>query len=443
MDIKAHLKANWKLSIPIVTGQLGQIGTNIADNMMVGNSGSSQIAAAALANGIFFFFFVIGIGFSMASSPLVAESKAQNKILKCVAYLKNSLLANIGLAILLGAIIYIISLFLEDMGQAQHIVSLAQPYLKVQCISLFPVLFYFAFKQFFEGLSITKPAMIITLGGNAINIFLNWVFIFGHFGFDAMGLYGAGIATLISRILMALAIGIYFFKSQSFKIYSDKISQVKLNASILRKLSKMGFPIGFQFAIEVSAFGGASILAGWINEASMAAHQVALNLVSISWSIATGFGAAVTVRMGEALGKRQYNQLKNINYSGYILSLSWMVITGILFFVFGYELSSLYLKDESIILLASQLIFVGVLFQISDGAQIIGQGALRGLQDVNATTWISLISFWIIGIPLGYIFGFYYKLGIEGVWYGLFAGLTCSAILLFFRFKRIVLIHLK
>jgi len=443
VDIKAHLKANWKLSIPIVTGQLGQIGTNIADNMMVGNSGSSQIAAAALANGIFFFFFVIGIGFSMASSPLVAESKAQNKILKCVAYLKNSLLANIGLAILLGAIIYIISLFLEDMGQAEHIVSLAQPYLKVQCISLFPVLFYFAFKQFFEGLSITKPAMIITLGGNAINIFLNWVFIFGHFGFDAMGLYGAGIATLISRVLMALAIGIYFFKSQSFKIYSDKISQVKLNASILRKLSKMGFPIGFQFAIEVSAFGGASILAGWINEASMAAHQVALNLVSISWSIATGFGAAVTVRMGEALGKRQYNQLKNINYSGYILSLSWMVITGILFFVFGYELSSLYLKDESIILLASQLIFVGVLFQISDGAQIIGQGALRGLQDVNATTWISLISFWIIGIPLGYIFGFYYKLGIEGVWYGLFAGLTCSAILLFFRFKRIVLIHLK
>ncbi|MGB0869211.1 MAG: MATE family efflux transporter [Flavobacteriales bacterium] len=443
MDIKAHLKANWKLSIPIVTGQLGQIGTNIADNMMVGNSGSSQIAAAALANGIFFFFFVIGIGFSMASSPLVAESKAQNKILKCVAYLKNSLLANIGLAILLGAVIYIISLFLEDMGQAKHIVSLAQPYIKVQCISLFPVLFYFAFKQFFEGLSITKPAMIITLGGNAINIFLNWVFIFGHFGFDAMGLYGAGIATLISRVLMALAIGIYFFKSQSFKIYSDKISQVKLNASILRKLSKMGFPIGFQFAIEVSAFGGASILAGWINEASMAAHQVALNLVSISWSIATGFGAAVTVRMGEALGKRQYDQLKNINYSGYILSLSWMVITGILFFVFGYELSSLYLQDESIILLASQLIFVGVLFQISDGAQIIGQGALRGLQDVNATTWISLISFWIIGIPLGYIFGFYYNLGIEGVWYGLFAGLTCSAILLFFRFKRIVLIHLK
>lgn len=436
LNIKQHLKANWKISIPIVTGQLGQIGTNIADNMMIGNAGASQIAAAALANGIFFFFFVIGIGFAMASSPLVAESNGQGKLMKCVSFLKNSLVANIGLAFLLGILISIISLFLNNMGQDQHIVELAGPYLRIQAISLLPVLVYFTFKQFLEGLSDTKPAMVITLAANALNIILNWILIYGYFGFEPMGLYGAGIATLIARILMAVSMVIYFFKAKKYNPFTALIHKVQINKSILRKLSKLGFPIGFQFAIEVSAFGGASILAGWINEASMAAHQIALNLVSISWSIATGFGAAVTVRIGEALGKRHFKDITPIFYSGYILSLSWMTVTGILFYAFGYELSSLYIQKESIILLASQLIFVGVLFQISDGAQIIGQGALRGLQDVNATTWISLISYWIIGIPLGYFLGFTFNMGIEGVWYGLFAGLTSSALLLFFRFQK-------
>ena len=436
MNLKQHIKANWKISLPIVTGQLGQIGTNIADNMMIGNAGSSQIAAAALSNGIFFFFFVIGIGFGMASSPLVAEANGQGKRLKCVSYLKNSIVANIGLAVLLGLIVSIISLFLNQLGQEEHIADLAGPYLRIQALSLIPVLIYFSFKQFLEGLSDTKPAMIISLVANAINIVLNWILIYGYFGFEPMGLYGAGIATLIARILMAVAMVVYFFKAKTYNPFKILLPQVQINKSILRKLSKLGFPIGFQFAIEVSAFGGASILAGWINEASMAAHQIALNLVSVSWSIATGFGAAVTVRIGESLGKRAFENIKPIFYSGYILSLSWMTLTGILFYAFGYQLSSLYIQEESIILLASQLIFVGVLFQISDGAQIIGQGALRGLQDVNATTWISLISYWIIGIPLGYVLGFAFDMGIKGVWYGLFAGLTASALLLYFRFQK-------
>ncbi|MGB1000234.1 MAG: MATE family efflux transporter [Flavobacteriales bacterium] len=433
---KSHLKANLHISIPIIVGQLGQIATSVADNVMIGNAGSEQIAAASLANGIFFFFFVIGIGFSMSLTPLVAEAFTQKKLLKTLSFFKNSLVAHTVLGLVLILAVLCISLILDKLGQNPEIVELSAPYLQLQALSILPVLLFLSYKQFLEGLADTKAAMTITIIANLINIGLNAVLIYGYFGFPAYGLFGAGIATLASRILMFVAIFVYFQWTSRYQELRVWFAKAKINRTILNKLKALGWPIGLQFAFEVSAFGGASILAGWIDEASLAAHQVALNLASTTWSIATGFGAAVTVRIAQAQAKRQSESILPIAYSGYVLSLAWMTFSGIIFFYFGYPLADLYLDDPEIVMLASQLIFVAVLFQISDGAQVVGLGALRGLKDVNRPTWISFFSYWIVGIPIAYALAFHYEWGVEGVWYGLFAGLTTSAVLLFVRLRR-------
>jgi MATE family multidrug resistance protein len=431
-----YIKENWKLSLPIILGQIGQIGTNIADNIMVGNSGSDQLAAASLSNAIFIFLFVLGVGFSMASTPLIAELKADNNTKRIGVISKNSFYINLILGSIIGGITFCASYLLPYINQPENVVEYAIPYLQILAISTFPVMVFLSFKQFLEGLENTKIAMRITLISNAINILLNWVLIYGKFGFEPMGLYGAGIATLISRVFMALAMMIVFFRAKFLESYKDLWLNSYYSSEAITKLRKLGLPIGLQFSFEVSAFAGAGILSGWIGENALAAHQVALNLASISWAIATGFGAAVTIQTSKFIGLKQYDKLEKIYGAGFLMTTAWMLVTGIIFLIFSTELASLYLKDTSIINLAASLLFVAFLFQVSDGAQVVGLSALRGFQDVKIPTWLTLIAYWVFGIPSGYILAFWFDMGVHGVWYGLFIGLSLSALLLFLRLNH-------
>jgi MATE family multidrug resistance protein len=430
---KKHINQTFKLSIPMIAGQLGQIGTNISDNIMIGNSGADQIAASSVANGIFIFFLVVGIGFAFATTPIVANFPKTTHHEEKTSILKNSFVINISIGFLLFLLVFGSSFLLDNLGQEAHIVALASPYLQLQAISVLPLMLYLTFKQFFEGLEDTKTAMVITLSANIVNIGLNYILIYGHFGFDAMGLYGAGLATLIARIMMAALIIGYFLFSKKYQLYKTLFSKVKILTSEIKNLFRLGLPIGLQFAFEVSSFAGAGIMCGWIGDIALGAHQIALSIASISWSIATGFGAAVTIRVSQFWGQKSIPDISKSYLSGYIITSAWMIFSGAIFLLFDRELTSLYVEQEHIIYLATSLLFVAVLFQLSDGAQVVGLSALRGFQDVKIPTILTLIAYWVIGLPIGYILAFPMDYGVHGVWYGLFIGLSISALFLYLR----------
>ncbi len=418
-----------------MTGQLGQIFTGVADTVMVGRVGETSIAAASLANGLFFFIFVIGIGISFAITPLVAESHGKDDMKGICRWLKNANLLNILVSFVLVVILFVLAQFIGNMNQPESVVVLAKPYLYIIGFSVIPVMFFQTYKQFTEGMSDTRTAMYISILSNSINVGLNYILIFGKLGFPAMGLLGAGIATLISRIFMAIAFYRYFKSSNRYATVNRMYQYAAISKKVLRKLFKLGFPAGLQFSFEVSAFAGASVMAGWLSVEAMAAHQIALNLASISWMMATGLGAAATVRIGNHIGKKDYLNLSRVGTSSYIMVSVLMLIAGLVFWLFRYELTAFYVSEPVVVDLAASLLLVAVFFQLSDGIQVIGLGLLRGLQDVNKPAFISLIAYWGIGLPIGYYLGFNKGMGVEGIWIGLLFGLTASAIMLGTRFR--------
>ncbi len=430
-----HFKKNLTLALPVMTGQLGQIFTGVADTVMVGRVGEESIAAAALANSIFFFIFVIGIGISFAITPLVAESHGKEDMKGICRWLKNANLLNGIVSIALVLILMVLVQFIDNMNQPPEVVVLARPYLYIIGFSIIPVLFFQTYKQFTEGMSDTRTAMYISILSNTLNVGLNYILIFGKLGMPAMGLFGAGIATLISRIFMAIAFYRYFKTSTRYATVNRMIRYAAISKKALRRLFKLGFPTGLQFSFEVSAFAGASIMAGWLSVEAMAAHQIALNLASISWMMATGLGAAATIRIGNHLGKKDYLNLSRVGSSSYILVSILMLIAGLIFWLFRFQLTAFYVTEKEVIDLAASLLLIAVFFQLSDGIQVIGLGLLRGLQDVNKPAFISFIAYWGIGLPVGYYFGFNQEMGVQGIWIGLLFGLTASAIMLGTRFR--------
>lgn len=446
-DFKPHFRKNLSLAYPVMLSHLGQVTVQVADNMMVGHLGKEPLAGASFANSIFVIFLVMGIGMSFAITPLTAQADGKNNIPKLTEILKHGFLVNIIYGILLTGVLLSITDVLWYFNQPEIVVKLAIPYLGIIAVSLVPFMAYQAFRQFAEGLGFTKQSMYITITGNVINIILNYIFIFGKLGFEPMGLYGAGLATMISRVLMAIMMISFVYFNKRFTKYWKAFSFRNLSKSLIKENLKLGFPMSFQFIFEVSTFSLAAIMIGWLGTGPLAAHQIAINMASISYMIALGLSSAATIRVGNQLGQKNYKTLREAALTSYIMAIAFMAVTGLLFILFRNQLPRLYINDPEVISQAAILLIVAGLFQLSDGIQVIGLGALRGMSDVKIPTIITLIAYWIIGLPLGYVFGFMLDLGALGVWYGLLAGLTIAAVLLFVRFnnlsKKLILDHPK
>jgi len=292
-----------------------------------------------------------------------------------------------------------------------------------------------AFRQFAEGLGYTKQAMYITITANIVNILLNYIFIFGKLGFEPMGLYGAGLATLISRVLMALMIAIFVNFNHRFAVYKEHFRVGNFSMYLVKDNLRLGIPMTFQLTFEVTTFSVAAIMVGWLGKIQLAAHNIALNMASITYMISLGIAAAATIRVGNQLGKKDYNTMRQAALTCFLMVIIFMSATA-LAFIFGRKfLPTLYIEDVEVIQQASLLLIVAGLFQLSDGIQVIGLGSLRGMSDVKIPTIITLIAYWVIGLPAGYLFGFTFNQGAMGVWYGLLTGLSIAAILLFIRFN--------
>ncbi|MCB0753580.1 MAG: MATE family efflux transporter [Ignavibacteriae bacterium] len=436
-SLKTHFKETIILAAPVSIGQLGHIMLGVVDSFMVGRLGAEPLAAAALANGLFFLVMVLGIGMSHAITVLIAIAKGEEKHEYCGVILRQSLIVNVVFSIGLTLLVLLAAELIVYLNQEPIVAELTKSYLQILSFSILPFMVFQTYRQFVEGLSDTKPPMYVAIVSNFINFFVNWVLVYGNLGMPALGLDGAGFATLSTRIFMALAMMIFVIKSKKYSEYDPGLNFKTFDLSIMKKIINIGLPSGVMYALEVGAFAFAAVIIGWLGSVSLAAHQIAINLASISYMVVLGISSAATIRVGNALGRKDILNVKKAGYSAIILGMGFMFFTGLIFIIFNNYLPTLYIDDKSVIALASSLLIIAALFQLSDGAQAVGMGILKGLTDVKFPMLITLTAYWFIALPIGYVLAFHLELDIIGVWIGLLIGLTAAASLFIFRFYRL------
>lgn len=432
---KSYIQKTLSLAYPVIIGQLGLIMMGVVDSIMVGELGAVPLAAASLSNSLIFIVLIIAIGNSIAVTPLVAILVGAKKSDECGVYFRQSLLVNLVMGFLVFLIILVGVNYLHLLGQSFSVQQKAKSYMIIIGLSIFPLMIFQTYKQFIEGLSIMRPAMIITLAANLINVFANWVLIFGKLGFPRLELDGAGWATFLSRLFMAISLMIFVMYNKRFRIYDVSFHFRSLNFPVIRRILSVGLPSGFQYFFEVGAFSFAVIMIGWIGANELAAHQIAISLASVSFMGVLGISQAGGILVGNAVGEQSVQLVRKSGFTAIALGMIWMSVSGIIFILFRNHLPLIYIRDEAVIRIASQLLIIAALFQLSDGIQAVGIGILRGLTDVKGPTVITFVAYWIISLPIGYLLAFQFGYGVIGVWIGLLIGLTCSAIMLTLRFN--------
>ena len=437
MKLKDHLLKNLSLSFPIMISQLGHITVGVFDSLMIGKVSVSQLAAVSLATSIFSFILLFCIGLSYGITPLISSSDKGKKYVSSILY--NGMLVNVISCILLVSFVILTKHLLSYLGQDQEVLFHTYSYLDIICISLIPLILFQTFKQFIEGLGFTKPSMYISVISNVINVVLNAVLIFGLFGFPRLEIIGAAYATLISRVIMFLLILIYCLNDRRFSKYILK-RKFLVNLNHIKDIFRIGFASGLQYIFEVGAFSVATVMTGSIGAIHLAAHQIALNLASISYMIASGIGSASMISLSYYDGKRNFEDMRRSGFASFLLVFILMIVSALVFIIFRNYLPVLYVDDSSVINIASTLLIIAGLFQISDGIQAVGLGILRGIRDIKKPTVITFISYWIISIPLSYFLGIEYGYGVYGIWIGLSIGLTLAAIFHVTRFNYLTFV---
>ena len=417
--------------------QLGHITVGVFDSLMIGKVSVSQLAAVSLATSIFSFILLFCIGLSYGITPLISSSDKGKKYVSSILY--NGMLVNVISCILLVSFVILTKHLLSYLGQDEEVLFHTFSYLDIICISLIPLILFQTFKQFIEGLGFTKPSMYISVISNVINIVLNAVLIFGLFGFPRLEIIGAAYATLISRVIMFLLILIYCLNDRRFSKYILK-RKFLINLNHIKDIFRIGFASGLQYIFEVGAFSVATVMTGSIGAIHLAAHQIALNLASISYMIASGIGSASMISLSYYDGKRNFEDMRRSGFASFLLVFILMIVSALVFIIFRNYLPVLYVDDSSVINIASTLLIIAGLFQISDGIQAVGLGILRGIRDIKKPTVITFISYWIISIPLSYFLGIEYGYGVYGIWIGLSVGLTLAAIFHVTRFNYLTFV---
>ena len=447
-----EFKYNWQLAAPVMLGMLGHTFVSFVDNIMVGQIGTAELAAVSLGNSFMFIAMSIGIGFSTAITPLVAEADSANDFEKGKSAFKHGLFLCTVLGVLLFLLLLLAKPLMYLMKQPIEVVELAIPYLDLVAISLIPLIIFQGIKQFSDGLSLTKYPMYATIVANVVNVGLNYLLIFGKFGFPEMGIVGAAYGTLVSRVIMVAYLWWLLKGRKKSKDYVTNIKFFVLDKLMLKKIIGLGTPSAMQMFFEVAIFTAAIWLSGLLGKNPQAANQVALNLSSMTFMVAMGLSVASMIRVGNQKGLHQYLELRRVAVSLFLMGFIFAVIFASLFLIFNQFFPRLYVdlddavnfKDNlEVVTIASQLLIAAAIFQISDSLQVIVLGALRGLQDVKIPTIITFVSYWLIGFPVSWYLGKADAYGSFGIWLGLLAGLTTAAILLFIRFnyltKRLIL----
>jgi len=435
-NYRPYFKQIAKLSYPIIIGQIGIVLMGVADVVMIGKIDATNLAAAGLAVSVFFVVSMIGIGTLMAVSALVAQAKGAGRNNECALLFRHSLLSAFVIGTCISILLFLFAENLSVLKQKEDVTILAAQFLHILNFGTIPLLFFVASKQFSDGLSFTKPSAVLTIGALLLNILLNWFLIYGNCGFPKMGLAGAGYATGISRVMMSASMIIYVLVHNQYKNFirlKDPSDQWKIFMKILR----VGLPSGFQYFFEISAFSFAGIMIGWIGKNEQAAHHIALSIASVTYMIATGISAAGGIMVGDALGRKNKPDIIRSGKAALISGALFMGSCAVILSSFSKVIIGFYVDDIEVAGFAVYLLLIASVFQLSDGVQCVSLGILRGLEDTKIPTIITIIAYWVIGIPSGYFMAFSNNMGLYGVWIGLLIALTFSALFLSQRFLRI------
>ena len=427
-------RENIPLALPVIVGQIGHIAASVADSMMVGALGTIPLAAVSLASSIASVPLVFGIGMAYGLTPMVAHAMGQARPFKAVRLLKNGTVVNAFTSAFMFLFALVLFWGVRFTGQEPAVVEEATMYLWIIMASYLPFMLFMSAKQYLEGMGDTKTPMRISLYGNVGNIGLNALLIYGWGPFPEWGIVGAGVATLVARGYMMMAA--WWFVLRRGKADPADWLRAKVTTYPIRALLKIGIPSGFQYIFEVSAFAASAWIIGTLGATPLAAHQVAISLASISYMAATGLGAAATIRIGQAMGRKDIAGAKAAGTSLFLITIIFMAVTGLTFFVFRHQLPWAYTQDPAVVAAAAALLVVATIFQISDGVQATALGALRGIQDVRVPTAITFVAYYVIALPLEWYFGHVLGWGAVGVWSALAVGLTVSAGWLSLRFYR-------
>lgn len=435
-----------QLAYPVIIGMVGHTLIGIVDNIMVGKLGSTELAAVSLGNSLIFIAMSVGIGFSTAITPIVAEADSENDHIKIRSTFYNGLLLCTILGFLLFGLVVLAKPIMELLHQPTEVIALANPYLNWVAFSLVPLIMYQGYKQFADGLAMTKYSMYAIIMANIIHVIINYALIYGVWIFPRMGIIGAALGTVISRLLMVAFMHYILMRQEKLKQYFQEFSWEEIKKVTVKKIVNLGFPSAMQMLFEVVLFTAAIWLCGSIGKTSQAANQIALSLASMTFMFAIGLSVVSMIRVSNQKGLQDYKNLIVIARSIFLLAILIEIVFAVLFVVFHQLLPPLFLDMDNqaqlldnteVVTIAAKLLLVAAVFQISDGIQVVVLGALRGLQDVKIPMYITFVAYWIIGFPISYYLGEYTDLKAVGVWIGLLAGLSSAAFFLYIRFHFI------
>ncbi len=432
-----------QLAYPVILGMLGHTLIAIVDNIMVGKLGSTELAAVSLGNSLVFVAMSLGIGFSTAITPIVAEADAEKDNSKIRSAFHHGLFLCIILGFALFGMVVLAKPIMELLHQPEEVITLAKPYLDWVAFSLVPLIIYQGYKQFADGLSMTKISMYAIVMANIIHVPINYCLIYGVWIFPKMGILGAGLGTVISRLAMVIFMHIILSRKEQLKQYFHEFSFDEIKKETIKKIVNLGLPSAMQMLFEVVLFTAAIWLCGNIGKTSQAANQIALSLASMTFMFAMGLSVVSMIRVSNQRGLGDYKQLIVVARSIFLLAIIIEIIFAVMFVALHQVLPYLFLNMENetqlldnqeVISIAAKLLLVAAVFQISDGIQVVVLGALRGLQDVKIPMYITFVAYWLVGFPISFYLGEHTQLKATGVWIGLLAGLTAAAIFLFIRF---------
>ncbi|TBX69170.1 MATE family efflux transporter [Flavobacterium silvisoli] len=447
-----EFRYNMQLAYPVILGMLGHTLIAIVDNIMVGKLGSTELAAVSLGNSLVFVAMSLGIGFSTAITPIVAEADAEKDNSKIRSAFHHGLFLCIILGFALFGLVVLAKPIMELLHQPEEVITLAKPYLDWVAFSLVPLIIYQGYKQFADGLSMTKISMYAIVMANIIHVPINYCLIYGVWIFPKMGILGAGLGTVISRLAMVIFMHIILSRKEQLKQYFHEFSFDEIKKETIKKIVNLGLPSAMQMLFEVVLFTAGIWLCGNIGKTSQAANQIALSLASMTFMFAMGLSVVSMIRVSNQRGLGDYKQLIVVARSIFLLAIIIEIIFAVMFVALHQVLPYLFLNMENetqlldnqeVISIAARLLLVAAVFQISDGIQVVVLGALRGLQDVKIPMYITFVAYWLVGFPISFYLGEHTQLKATGVWIGLLAGLTAAAVFLFLRFhyltKKLVL----
>lgn len=435
-NFSRHYGPLFSLGLPIIVGQLGIILVSFADTMMVGHYRTADLAAASFVNNVFNLVIIFSTGFSYGLTPIVGRLFGRSRPAEIGKVLKNSIAVNFLVSVLLVGIMTALYFNVHRLGQPAELLPLVRPYYLVLLASLVPILLFNAFKQFADGITDTVTPMWILLAGNVLNIFGNWCLIFGKCGCPEMGLLGAGISTLISRIFTLAVFASIFFFSPKYAEYRRGFISGKLNRNDFRTLNKLGWPVGLQMGMETGSFSIATVMVGWLGTISLAAHQVMLTVGQLGFMLYYGMAAAIAVRTSYFIGQKDTANARNSANAGFQMIILMAAVVSTVIFIVRNRLGGLFSGNEEVGLLVAQLVIPFIIYQFGDGLQCAYSNALRGISDVKPVVLIAFVAYFLISLPAGYIFGFVCGWGLPGIWMSFPLGLTSAGIMFYFRFRH-------